>query len=312
MHKGLILVSMLAMLLASNALCEITTVPASQNLYVSLGTGNEQVFNKTDILRCEINVTDFNGTKVKVYPGVPMIQFDISDLNMTENDVGILVLKAASIAKNGSNSAMVALLTIGSDWSEDSDLPELLLNVLPAWNIFNKNDLTLMSTNTDGDKIFAFDVSKKLLEAKAKGDQVSFLLEAISNSSYRVDFFSRESGQGPYLMVMPYPGTPVANQAAASNQSSSANSSNESSKLNPVIPNNNTSAASRIAGASKISTANNVTGAKQMSTTSATLKMPFNESPNSPLDKESQFKNAILQEMKSGNVQTTPIGDDEI
>ncbi|HUI39748.1 MAG TPA: hypothetical protein VLY86_02365 [Methanothrix sp.] len=314
MHKGLILVSMLAMLLASNALCEITTVPASQNLYVSLGTGNEQVFNKTDILRCEINVTDFNGTKVKVYPGVPMIQFDISDLNMTENDVGILVLKAASIAKNGSNSAMVALLTIGSDWSEDSDLPELLLNVLPAWNIFNKNDLTLMSTNTDGDKIFAFDVSKKLLEAKAKGDQVSFLLEAISNSSYRVDFFSRESGQGPYLMVMPYPGRLMANQTATSNQSSSTNSSNsnESSKLNLVVPNNKTSAASQIPGTNKISTGNKVSGAKKISTMNATLMMPFNESPNSPLDKESQFKNAILQEMKNGNVQTTPIGDDEI
>ena len=312
MHKGLILVSMLAMLLASNALCEITTVPASQNLYVSLGTGNEQVFNKTDILRCEINVTDFNGTKVKVYPGVPMIQFDISDLNMTENDVGILVLKAASIAKNGSNSAMVALLTIGSDWSEDSDLPELLLNILPAWNIFNKNDLTLMSTNTDGDKIFAFDVSKKLLEAKAKGDQVSFLLEAISNSSYRVDFLSRESGQGPYLMVMPYPGSLVANQTAASNRSSSINLSNESSKLNLVIPNNNTSATSQIPGANKPSTANKVAGAKQILTMNATLPMPFNESPDSPIDKESQFKNAILEEMKSRNVQTTPISDDEI
>jgi hypothetical protein len=312
MHKGLILLSMLAMLTASNALGEVTTVPATQDVYVSLGTGNEQVFNKTDILRCEINVTDFNGTSVKVYPGAPMIQFDISDLNMTENDVGILVLKAASIAKHGSDPAMVALLTIGSDWTEDSDLPELLLNILPAWNIFNKNDLTLMSTNTDGDKIFAFDVSKKLTEAKAKGDQVSFLLEAISNSSYRVDFLSRETGQGPYLMVMPYPGRLVSNQTAASNQSSSTNSNNESSKLNLIIPNNKTSTASQIPGANKISTANKVSGAKQISTANATLTVPFNESPNSPLNKESQFKNAILEEMKSRNVQTTPISGDEI
>jgi hypothetical protein len=312
MHKGLILLSMLAMLTASNALGEVTTVPATQNVYVSLGTGNEQVFNKTDILRCEINVTDFNRTTVKVYPGAPMIQFDISDLNMTENDVGILVLKAASIAKHGSDPAMVALLTIGSDWTEDSDLPELLLNILPAWNIFNKNDLTLMSTNTDGDKIFAFDVSKKLLEAKAKGDQISFLLEAVSNSSYRVDFFSMESGQGPYLMVMPYPSRLAANQTVAPNQSSSANSSNGSSNSNQIVPVNNSSTANQIPGAIKPSIAINVSGAKQISTENATSTMLFKESPNSPLNKESQFKNAILEEMKSRNVQTTPISGDEI
>lgn len=276
MHKGLILLSMLAMLTASNALGEVTTVPATQDVYVSLGTGNEQVFNKTNILRCEINVTDFNGTGVKVYPGAPMIQFDISDLNMTEDDVGILVLKAASLAKNGSDSAMVTLLTIGSDWTEDSDLPELLLNILPAWKIFNKNDLTLMSTNTDGDKIFAFDVSKKLLEAKANGDQVSFLLEAISNSSYRVDFFSTKSGQGPYLMVMPYPGIFAVDQKAASNQSSSINLSNGSSNSNQIVPANKTSTANQIPGAVKPSTANNVPGAKQISTVNATSVKLFN------------------------------------
>jgi hypothetical protein len=235
MHKWLILLLMLSMLIGGNALCEVRSVPATQDVYVSLGTGDEQAFNKTDILRCEINVTDFNGTKVKAYPGAPMIQFDIADLNMTEDDVGILVLKAASIAKNGSDSAMVTLLTIGSDWTEDSDLPELLLNVLPVWNIINRNDLTLMSTDTDGDNIFAFDVSNKLLAAKAKGDQISFLLEAISNSSYRVDFFSTKSGQGPYLMVMPYPGRLIANQTAAFGQSSSTNLSNGSSKTNPIV-----------------------------------------------------------------------------
>ena len=99
------------------------------------------------------------------------------------------------------------MLTIGSDWNEESDITTFLVNILPAWSIIKKNDLTQMSSNTDGDRIFAFDVSKKLMDAKGKGkgDKISFLLEAISNSSSEIDFFSRESGQGPYLMIMPYP-----------------------------------------------------------------------------------------------------------
>lgn len=307
MHKGLILISMVAAVLVGTALCDVTKIPATQDVYVSLGTGNEQVFNKTDILRCEINVTDFNGTRVRVYPGAPMIQFDISDLNITENDNGILVLRAASIEKRGSDSAMVALLTIGSEWEEDSDLSMLLLNILPAWNIINRNDLTLMSTNTDGDRIFAFDVSRKLREAVAKGDRVSFLLEAVSNSSYRVDFLASESGQGPYLIVMPYPGRLMTNQTASVNQTSLTN---RFSAANQVSGANTSSIANALSGVNKTRTGNQVSGAKQVSTANATSGLPFNESLKSPLNKEAQFKNAILQEMRSRNAQTAPLSDD--
>lgn len=313
MHKGMILLSMLVAVLASTALCEVAKIPATQDVYVSLGTGNEQVFNKTDILRCEINVTDFNSTRVRVYPGAPMIQFDISDLNITENDIGILVLRAKSIEKAGSDSAMVALLTIGSEWEENSDLSMLLLNILPAWNIINKNDLTLMSTDSDGDKIFAFDVSRKLLKAKAEGDQISFLLEAVSNSSYRANFFASESGQGPYLIVMPYPGKLMVNQTAA-NQGSTANqtsSANRSSMVNRIPGANETSISNQTSGDNKPLTANQLLGARQTSMANATPGMPFNESLMSPLNKEAEFKNAILQEMKSRNVQTSaPLSDD--
>ena len=189
----------------------MTNIPASQDVYISLGTGNELVYNQTDTLFCGINVTEVNNTSVRSYPGVPVIQFDISGVNITDDDVAILVLKAESI-RMPDNSALVALLTIGSDWNEESDLTTFLVNILPAWSIIKKNDLTQLSSNTDGDKIFAFDVSKKLMEAYAKGDKISFLLEVISNSSSEIDFFSRESGQGPYLMIMPYPTTPESDQ----------------------------------------------------------------------------------------------------
>jgi len=220
MNNKLIILLLLAMMLVGTSLCETTRIPASQDVYIGLGTENGLVVNQTDVLRCEVNVTDVNGTKLSSYPGVPMMQFNISGLNITDDDIGILVLKASSIEKQNDDSAIFALLSIGSEWNEESDYTTFLINILPAWNIIKKNDLTLMSINTDGDGTLAFDVSKKLKEAKAKGDSVSFLLEAISNSSYKADFFSRESSQGPYLMVMPYPSQITANPKPLLNNSS--------------------------------------------------------------------------------------------
>ena len=214
-RRGIILL-LLAVVLAGSAECIGANIPAAQDVYISLGTGDEMVYNQTDTLLCGINVTRVNNTSVSNYPGVPIIQFDISGINITDNDVAILVLKAAAITQPDP-STMVALLTIGSDWNEESDLTTFLVNILPAWSIIKKNDLTQMSSNTDGDKIFAFDVSKKLMEANGKGDKISFLLEAISNSSSEIDFFSRESGQGPYLMIMPYPANPGSDQIIQSN-----------------------------------------------------------------------------------------------
>jgi len=196
---------MLCIMLAGQAMGEMTSIPASSDVYISLGTGDERIFNATDTLVCAVNVTDVNGTRLSAYPGVPMISFDISDLNLTGDDVAILVLKAASIQEPANDSALVALLCVGSEWDEGSDYTTLLLNILPAWNIVKRNDLTQMGVNTDGDGVFAFDVSDRLVEAAESGDRISFLLEAISNSSYEVDLLSRESGQGPYLIIMPYP-----------------------------------------------------------------------------------------------------------
>jgi len=201
-RRGIILL-LLAIVLAGSAQCVATNIPAAQDVYISMGTGDEKVYNQTDTLLCGINVTRANNTSVSNYPGAPIIQFDISGINITDNDVAILVLKAAAVRQT--DPSTMVLLTIGSDWNEESDLTTILLNILPARNIIKKNDLTQMSSNTDGDKIFAFDVSKKLMEAYGKGDKISFLLEAISNSSSEIDFYSRESGQGPYLMIMPYP-----------------------------------------------------------------------------------------------------------
>lgn len=206
---GIILL-LLATLLAGSALCnaesDVTTITASEDVYISMGEDRVTVYNQTEMLLCAVDVTDGNETETVRYPGAPVVQFDISSLNITDNDVAVLVLKAASMQKQ-KDPIMVALMSIGSDWDESSDYTTFLVNILPAWNIIKKNDATAMSSNTDGDSIFAFDVSQKLRDARAEGDKISFLLEAISNSSSEISFMSRESGQGPCLVIMPYPVT---------------------------------------------------------------------------------------------------------
>jgi hypothetical protein len=224
MYKRGIILSLLAIILVGNALCEMTKIPVSEDAYINLGTGNQQVYNQTDLLICSVNVTYMNGTKISSNYRDPVIQFDISGLNITNDDVAILALKAAPMDGQINDSALVALLSIGSEWDEESDYTMLLANLLPAWKIIKKNDLTGMSTNTDGDAIFAFDVSKKLLDATAKGDKMSFLLQAISNSSYEVNFLSKESGQGPYLMIMPYSANSISNITSVADQNISLSS----------------------------------------------------------------------------------------
>ncbi|MHB8119150.1 MAG: CBM96 family carbohydrate-binding protein [Methanothrix sp.] len=206
LRRGIILL-LLATLLAGNVLCnapdDVTTIPASQDVYISMGANRVSVYNQTEMLLCAVDVTDGNKTEIS-YPGAPVVQFNISSLNITDNDVAVLVLKAASMQKQ-KDPIMVALMSIGSDWDESSDYTTFLVNILPAWNIIKKNDATAMSSNTDGDSIFAFDVSQKLRDARAEGDKISFLLEAISNSSSEISFLPRETGQGPCLVIMPYP-----------------------------------------------------------------------------------------------------------
>ena len=207
LRRGIMLL-LLATLLAGNALgnaqSDVTTITASQDVYISMGENRVSVYNQTEMLLCAVDVTDGNETEMISYPGAPVVQFDISGLNITDNDVAVLVLKAASMQKQ-KDPIMVALMSIGSDWDESSDYTTFLVNILPAWNIIKKNDATAMSSNTDGDSIFAFDVSQKLRDARAEGDKISFLLEAISNSSSEISFLPRESGQGPCLVIMPYP-----------------------------------------------------------------------------------------------------------
>ena len=206
--RGMMLL-LLATILAGQAQGEVTVIPASEDVYISMGEDSVSVFNQSDYLLCGIDVMESNQTKSNLtreisYPGAPAIQFNISNLNFSQDDMGVLLMRAESISRE-SDPIMVALLTIGSDWDERSDYTTFLVNILPAWNTVKKNDATAYSSNTDGDAVFAFDVSRKLQDAAAEGDRISFLLQAFSNSSAEISFGSRESKMGPYLVIMPYP-----------------------------------------------------------------------------------------------------------
>jgi hypothetical protein len=217
-NNRLICLSVLALMIVGTASCEpyeVVKIPASQD--VSIDTNKEAV-NNTNVLRCEVNVTDTSGTRVSNYSGIPMVRFNISNLEMTDNDIGILVLKAASIEMQGNESAIVAMMPAASDWNENSSYNNLFFNLIPGIETIQRNNIARMAINTDGDRIFAFDVSKKLLDAKDEGNNISFMFMAVSNNSYRVDFNSRESGEGPYLMVMSYPAKPTINRTSVSLQ----------------------------------------------------------------------------------------------
>jgi len=226
LKRGILLL-LLASMLASQALGEVTVVPASQDVYISMGGDRVSVYNQTDYLLCAIDLTEENGTQEESYPGVPVIQFDISDVNITDEDVAVLVLKAEAM-QISEDPVLVALLTVGSDWNEDSDYTEYLVNILPAWKAIKNSDATVMSSNTDGDLIFSFDVSKKLQDASKDG-KISFLLMAASNSTTEITFLSRESEYGPALLIMPYPAT-AQSMAESSSQMTPALQENQTAQ----------------------------------------------------------------------------------
>jgi hypothetical protein len=240
MSKCMFLVAFIFLLLGSGT-CEVTKIYASQDVY--FGLQSERIYGNETILRCEVNATQLNNTSV-VYPGefVSMVQFNISGLNISQDDIGILVLKAESV-KGDEKGGMVAAVPVASEWDESSEFLELALNLLPLWKSLKENELAgQIGTDSDGDRIFAYDISGRLKETKE--DRISFFLEAVSNGSYRADFKSRESGEGPYIMVIPYPSVLRVNLTQNLNMTQSENllsdqGLNQSSKQVPENALNN-------------------------------------------------------------------------
>jgi hypothetical protein len=99
----------------SAAPCHMTVIPAVEDLYANLE--REKVYNDNHLV-CEYSMG--GELEEDEYPKVVMVQFDISDLEMAEDDVVVLVLKAESMETFGVGAAGVVLMPVTSEWSENS------------------------------------------------------------------------------------------------------------------------------------------------------------------------------------------------
>jgi hypothetical protein len=201
MHNKLIILTLL-FALTGTGLGVLIEVPSIEDVFLDLE--DEQLYN-TDVLKCGYydgeNATD---------PNVSLVQFNISELTVTDDDLALLLLKANFVDKTAENLsdvyAGIAILPVSSDWTEESDINSLILNLKPSLDKVSETlDFGQMGIGLDnGDKIFAFDVSQNIREAE--GDRISFMLIAFGNNTdYFVDFDSREAGDGPYLLKISYP-----------------------------------------------------------------------------------------------------------
>lgn len=184
----------------------MTAVPAVADLYVDLTAG--KVYNEDRLVA--MYLVGAEGLE-EDFPGMALVQFDISGLEVGTGDVAVLVLKAESVEKIGDEMAGIVTAPVTSEWSEGSSPTALALNILTTFFMITGGDYTdfrQVGMNFGGDEVFAFDVSEHV--KGADGDKISFLLLAVGDTDYKVTFRSRETGEGPTLLVGPYPAAPAA------------------------------------------------------------------------------------------------------
>jgi hypothetical protein len=197
MHKTPILLVLLVLVgVTSTGFGDTTKIPASKAICIDMK--NLEVQDNTSIVKFEAQ-TGENASDVSV----SIVQFNISSLNISDTDVGILVLKVANATKSSNATNLVVLMPMGSNWDEDSGYLSFIANIEPILSLIQKNDMSLMEVSTNDGRVF--DVTKILKEAKTKGDKVSFLLVAFSDKNYSVEFKSTNSNSKPCLLVMQYP-----------------------------------------------------------------------------------------------------------
>jgi hypothetical protein len=210
----IILGGLLALMIISGVgLCDVAKMPASADLYVNL---KDLVTYNSDALRCDTgmgNVTNFTA-----------IQFDISGVDLSDSDIVLLTLKATSDDRSTDASGNISVNTtpenassgisglvampISSSWSEFSGTDSFLASLLPGIEslLVHGIDLHQMGICLSDGGARSFDVTRDVRDARARGDDgISFLIGAFGNGEYRAEFLSRETGQGPYLLIFSYP-----------------------------------------------------------------------------------------------------------
>jgi len=178
---------------------ETIALPAIEDVYLNFVEG--KVYN-ADMLRCEMDPLN------KTWPVTPLIKFNLSSIDVTEDAIGILVLKADSVQTGaGGGPGTIALFPTESNWTDESDFATLSFALAPLIDNLDTGDLDYAKTSVrfdNDDDIFAFEVSKHLKNKTS--EDISFILVAINDDlKYRADFLSTESGDGPHLLITAYP-----------------------------------------------------------------------------------------------------------
>ena len=179
--------------------CDIISLPAIEDVYIDFWS--ERVYDE-DLLKCEMDPIS------EGWPVATLVKFNVSDIDIDEDYLGILVLKAKNIEKQSENEpGVIALFPVSSNWTEISDFVSLSSTLGPSMSMIEdeKNiDYSGVGIRFDnGDRIFSFEVSKYIKEHEE--DELSFMLVAINGDiHYLVEFGSHEGKGGPYILLMPH------------------------------------------------------------------------------------------------------------
>lgn len=198
--------ALLAAILIISALpaaCQISYRAAVDDVSVSVGA-----VRNGEVLSCSVD--PINRTVA-----ISLVRFNTTGVSVMGDDIAILALRAVLINTQGQIPSMMAAYPISSNWSEGSNISTIDQVLEPVRASLANGTLqgneTIRMDNDDW--IFSFDVSKILRSQRA--ENVSFAIAPLNDEGYAVDFRSRETGEGPVLMVIPLPRMEAVVPAAA-------------------------------------------------------------------------------------------------
>jgi|GEM_PF-3096604 len=175
---------------------QVVPLPAVGDLYVDLAS--DQTYD-SDALECRLSTENDSIS-------VALVKFDLSTLSLSQDQVAILALKTVPDGERAAGPAWVGLIPLRANWTEESNSSEMSQVLIPAKEAIMKGEMVEneLLRQDGGESIFTFDVTASL--QKAAGSSMTFLLFPASQSSYLISFQSRETGEGPVLMLITFPG----------------------------------------------------------------------------------------------------------
>ncbi len=135
----------------STGVGDVARIPAFKAIYIDMDSS--QVYNNTNVLKCVVQTGENAGNIA-----ASIIQFNISGLNSSDTDIGILLLNVADVTKYSNATNLVVLMLMGSNWDENSGYLSFIANIEPLLSLIQKRDISQMEMSTNDGQVF--DVSQ--------------------------------------------------------------------------------------------------------------------------------------------------------